>query len=442
MVLTYDRRVFWAQAGVIAILLGLCVFVPSQGGWRQVIWFGGTLGMTFPMFVLNLFGAVALPTYTLYREARQVAAGMAPSLSEAARAQRAKHWRSPLPLSAWLVVVTFSLIPILGWTDLIPRIGFGYRGTLGQGTYVAWRQEVSPDGRWIALDASPLSARDAHSLSLVASDSGKTTVFPLAGPPRHMAWSPDSQWVAILQDGSIRMLNLAQGRLEDPRLPKASTFSFHPDGHLWLLAEAGLFRWDPRSGIAELLLDESSAKICVKGYLHEPHALALSGDGRQAALTYGPQVRILDTSSLRDVALWEPPVQVDDDLRFGPVGKVLMATHGAVSQSPELLVLDALQGRELARIGGLKWGSNTLGDVHLSQDGKWLTALRSDQTVGVASLGDGRWAWAAPIPGPTGDRCPRFSPDGGDLTTVGFTESFLFWPTGRCVRRWHWRPTT
>ena len=443
MLLIYDRRSFWFQffLAIGFLILEVSMSLLRRGGILVSFWAGSFVGILLPLIVFYMLMAIIFPTLSPRLEARRVAQGRPVTITPKTQAQRSKNWVSPIPFRAWGALVLCSLLIVIADTNLVPRVVYGYHGTMGQETYAGWRQEPSPDGRWIAMDASPLNNDRARTLSMVVRDTGKTTAYPWDEHQGRMSWSHNSRYVAFGSQKILRVLNPNKGQIENVGLPSPSSFSFHPDGNLWVLCETGLWSWDPNNKIAKCLLSSKDINLCIGGYVHGTSTMVLSPDGAMIALRYNGQVRILETTQFHEVAQWTVPEHLtyNWNMRFLSGKKLLMAYMGAGNGDNTLLIFDAMTGSIQNKIEGLAFSSYPLEEVDFSSDGRWLVAPRNDHRVAVWSFEKNNWVWSAPYPSTNDDRCPRFSCDGSEITTLCFTEQFMFRSLGRCIRQWHWK---
>ena len=441
MRLNYDRRFFWILTGVSALFLaGSLASGPLAAGesWRSAFWLQERAGLILPLFAGLLLLTVLIPTLALFLDARKRSRGIPVTLSPKLQAHRARHWSSPLPWPVWAILGSWCLLLVLAWTDALPRILFGYRGTLGRGMRVAWCQEISPDGRRLAMEAELTGGGAPHTLAVVDRGNGKTATYSVPDYIQSISWSPDSRWAAVGGQDFLEILDFSPGRTIHLKRPGLASFSFHPDGNLWTLAEDGLWLWNPKTRASTRLLEKQATFLGSASRHYTPLCMAISPSGKLLALHYGQYIRILEASQLGQIAFWETPRNSGKEIRFATDDRLLLASSPADERAFSLLLLDAAQGKVVSRIDRVQWDSKTLEHVDVSRDGRWLVTLRVDHCVAVWSLETQRWVWSAPQPTGTGEKAPRFSPGGQEITTVGRSDPSLLLTRGSPVRRWRW----
>jgi WD40 repeat protein len=183
---------------------------------------------------------------------------------------------------------------------------------------------MSPDGRSVALGGNSNFGDGSHLMHLFdrasASVLPKSTITGLEAPLTQLAWSPDSQLLAIgLRQGGLRVFRRdLQFVGTDPEFNEAIFGAdFSADGRLAVASIDGSVRVYQigRKGL------ERTARFAAPG--GKPYGVSFSPDGRTLAIGYQDSARvdILDTSSLKPVHRI--------DLGSGNLGRVAWSADGA-----------------------------------------------------------------------------------------------------------------
>jgi WD40 repeat protein/uncharacterized caspase-like protein len=202
---------------------------------------------------------------------------------------------------------------------LRPPIGAGAIGAV----YAA---SISPDGRTVALGGNTdFDGASGHLLQLFDRSSAsvlpKSTVPGLEAPITQLAWSRDSQLLAVgLRQQGLRVfkrnLQLAGA---DPEFNEAIFGAeFSADGRLAVASLDGairLYQFGPK-GMARVARKTATAGA-------KPYAISFSADGKTLAVGYQDQARVdlLDASTLAVVSSLE--------LKGGNLGRVVWSADGS-----------------------------------------------------------------------------------------------------------------
>lgn len=246
---------------------------------------------------------------------------------------------------------------------LRPPIGAEAAGAL----YAA---AISPDGRQVALGGNAnLDGRNAHALYLFDRATGnlppKSTLSGLEAPLTQIAWSPDSQLLAIgLRQEGLRVFRRNLGFVgADPEYNEAIFGAdFSRDGRLLTASLDGALRL---YAIGKGGLERQARRAAPGG---RPYAVAFSPAGNLIAVGYqnAPRVDVLDATSLD--LLYSAEVRGGGNLgrvAWSADGQVLYAAGSASSggRFPLYAFADAGRGRgrEIGSFANTVTGLATLG---------------------------------------------------------------------------------
>lgn len=281
----------------------------------------------------------------------------------------------PLAGSA-LVQQPASINGLRSWT-ITTR---GHRGRVLEVAY-------SPDGNWIA------SGGEDRDIRIWDAETGELdrVLVSHTGAVNHLAWSPDSRYLASctggkgggawVQDGTLRVwdVRLAQLVRTERDMRNLSGLRWSPDGRLFAASQGNeivvceVRQWKERhrfdAGRAGGLTWSRDGKIlCGR----------LSGDGgslQQWNAETGELIRSVPTPSGHDCyagGVWS------EDLRFGAA---------VVDSGKHVVLLDGVSGEQLAEIA---WTSGqTPFGVAFSPDGKWLACHGSESSIRVLNTETG-----------------------------------------------------
>lgn len=248
---------------------------------------------------------------------------------------------------------------VIGDRSTTPRKVFDCPSSLCfDGGFVSW----SPGGESIAVSGG----FSAAGIEVVNVTDPATAPRPVctACIASSVTWSPDGRWLAYASPGGIRRTSTNGGPSEQvDSSTDVNSVSWSPDGTRLLV--------DTRSEVRVIDLSKrpyTEAEIVARGRPSEgPGVPAWAPDATQVSWFSTPgrhphfiaEVWTADSDGARPMRLvrsgccvsdWSPPVWSPDG-RFLAFGLSLDSR-----QPPDLLILNAADGRELARVTGAGWG--------------------------------------------------------------------------------------
>jgi RNA polymerase sigma factor (sigma-70 family) len=231
----------------------------------------------------------------------------------------------------------------------------------------------------------------------------------------HLAYSPDGKVLASVGSGVLRLWDAASGKLlGDATIPENEFFTqsvFCDDGKTVLVHGAGSFHWfDARTGKEVRRADIGPGKA---------HG-CLSPRGDAVAFVRGAkEVLLYDLSSGKERRAWKTERNWDWELAFSPDGKTLAAIDWDQKrpfndQRRTVVLLDTATGQRRCEIA---WGTERLGKLTFSRDGKRLMAHHLGGGVRVWSTATGELLSSLTAPNP-GLVITAFTPE-GDAVALG-----------------------
>ncbi len=186
-----------------------------------------------------------------------------------------------------------------------------------------------------------------------------------------MAFAPDGKLLAVVDDWSIRLWDIAEGkeiRWLGGHLGPVSSIAFTPDGKrlVSLASDRGPRVWDVATG-------KTVARLSFN--LGFPSCLALTADGKTIATTGGDRtIRLWNISDGKLLSQFMTAGQYATALAFAPDGKILFAGGSDQVIRP----YDVATGKELMPATGHVGG---LSATAYSPDGKTLAAGGTDRVI-------------------------------------------------------------
>lgn len=260
----------------------------------------------------------------------------------------------------------------------------------------AYRISLSPDGRFVAYDASPDPAVDAHDIYVLATDgSYDAKIVDDPADDSSPIWTPDGSGLLFTSNrtGSTGVWHvaMAKGRpAATPELVNRDMGQMVPvgvteRGRLFYLRQTGMVDvytgdLDPVSGKSR-----GSAIAASRGFVGMNISPDWSRDGRFLAYVsqrgngiVGPSSRVLVIRSLADgqERTIAPPLRFYVAPRWAPDGRSIYLTGSTPSGEYGLIQVDAANGAILASIlgGGFYFGA-------LSRDGRTYVSSEGGRLV-------------------------------------------------------------
>jgi serine/threonine-protein kinase len=269
--------------------------------------------------------------------------------------------------------------------------------TLKTSRQFAYRISLSPDGRYVAYDASPDPAVDAHDIYVLATDgSYDARIVEDPADDSHPIWTPDGRGLLFTstRTGSTAVWHvaMAQGRpAAVPDLVNRDMGQMFPIG----VTERGTMFYLRQTGMVDVYtgdLDPVSGKLrgsataASRGFVGTNISPDWSRDGR--FLTYvsqrgngivGPGSRVLVIRSLADGGerTISPPLHFYIAPRWAPDGRSIYVTGATSSEEYGLIQVDAANGAILASV----LGDGNFSSGALSRDGRTYISSDSGRIV-------------------------------------------------------------
>lgn len=261
----------------------------------------------------------------------------------------------------------------------------------------------------------------------------RTTLPGASNQIGSVALSADGQWLAALSNGdALRLWDLASRRCVGRRPDQ----SFHRNQILFAADGHRLFAGNYEAASVKIWSVPSLEAV---GELHHQSPvdwIALSADGRILAAADCAEVKIWDTTALRELAA----IPAGHDLRHGRVALSRNGRRVACNDSAgRIYVWDWPSRQPLAELAGHTrvppWES-VVHDLAFTPDGQQLLSTGPDRTVRLWDLGScqeirqlsGHSANVTSL---------AFAPDGATLATASCDQTIRLWD----VATWHVRAT-
>ncbi len=286
---------------------------------------------------------------------------------------------------------------------------------------------LSPDGRYLALVATPGDPGGVSAAKIVEIATGREIAF-FNGHSQaisSMVFSPDGRRVASASIREVKVWEAATGK-QVLSLPQnrarvsGARFSpdpenragvggvtFSPDGqHLAVLGVLTIQVWDTTTGKESLTLNfaqSPGAGIPTKGLVYSP-------DGRQLALAHGTEVHVWETATAKEVSTLYGRDFRFQSVTYSPDGQYLASAN----DDQTVRIWDADTGQETLVLRGHTRDVNL---VAYSPEGRRLASAASDGTIKIWDVTISRKA--SPSAGSAqGTAFMAMSPDGLWLAKV------------------------
>ncbi len=295
------------------------------------------------------------------------------------------------------------------------------------------RAEAQRDSAWAAMDRGDLlEARVKLRASLETTDSPLSRALwweaerhPLhwkhrLPPIHHMDLSVDGKTLAVgCHDGTVYLLDMGARTVRplSGHSDQIRAVAFAPGGRLLASAALnGTIRlWDHAAGRMVRTLATNVGK---------PQAMDYSPDGKLLAVTGGPSVRLLDTTTGKTLAQMRDGNTSTWVLRFSPDGELLASAGGG----PKVRLWD-VAARKLAR--RLVGHDSAVFGLRFSPDGKLLASGSADKTVRLWPIQGGKPRILREHTGSV--QGLAFHPDGRLLFTSASDRTVKTWDVERAV---------
>ena len=277
-----------------------------------------------------------------------------------------------------------------------------------EGEYLAW----SPDGKWLVVGGREIHFYDAQSLNQVHS-------FQVKYGVEGLAISPDSQILAVVDiSTAVILFDLASGSelLTLPRTnintsaSSSSFLAFSPDSQTLAVVLGDTVKlFNAASG-------QETSTIVAKGST----SIIFSRDGQSLYAGGWNGITVWDVASGAQIRSMGDMTNQGSCLALSPDG-ILLASGGSFDQP--IVLWEAATGRQLRTFAGHTGGVNSL---VFSPDGKLLASSAGDVTIKLWDVSSGKVLQTL-----VGHTQPAtdlaFSPDGATLISIGYNQGARLW---------------
>lgn len=313
------------------------------------------------------------------------------------------------------------------WRYLKDQLKSGELYTLGSHSNTVTYLTFSPDGQWLASASHYEFANDVKIWDLHRQSCAATLSFERAQRINIMAFSPDSQILAVADLGQLRFYRAPEWSEPVPGMTISNRFAalaYSADGRLLV----GLEGNSPNEVI---VMDASDHHIVTSWSAIDGRTLVLSPDGRYAAVQSSPQPEIVvyEFGTGAEVARLSGPggSYRQGNIAFSPDGRIFGSVVGRGTSSlgrwtefwsvPDFLPIQKLQPKDTHFTG-----------VTFSADSQHAYLASADQTIAIYDVSN--WSRRATLRGHRDEVwCVAVSPDGTQLASGSRDGTVRIWPT-------------
>ncbi|MHC1767951.1 MAG: WD40 repeat domain-containing serine/threonine protein kinase [Verrucomicrobiia bacterium] len=313
------------------------------------------------------------------------------------------------------------------WRYLKDQIKSGELYTLGSHSNTVTYLTFSPDGKWLASASHYEFANDVKIWDLHQQSCAATLPFERAQRINIMAFSPDSQTLAVADIGRLQFYQAPDWREPLPGMTISHRFSaiaYSADGRLLVALE----RDRPYSVI---VMDAGDHHTVTSWPAISGRTLVLSPDGRYAAVQSAPQpgIVVYEFGTGAEVARLSGPGSSyrQGNIAFSPDGRIFgsVVARGTSSLGrwaefwsvPDFLPVQKLQPKDTHFTG-----------VTFSLDSQQAYLASADQTIAVYDVSN--WSRRATLRGHRDEVwCVTVSPDGKQLASGSRDGTVRIWST-------------